>query len=56
MKFVVFGPDGEAVRAGTCPDGKEQAQAKDGETAVAWPPENGAPQQWTLQNGELKRK
>lgn len=56
MNFVVFGPDGEATRAGVCPEGKMEAQAKDGETVVEWSPDLGPPQQWKLVEGEPQRK
>lgn len=56
MNFVVFDKDGNPLRDGVCPDGQEQAQAKEGETAFAWPANKGSPLKWRVVDGELVAK
>lgn len=55
MRFVVFSAEGDPVRMGSCPDVQVEAQAREGETALPWPAENGSPMDWRLEDGELVR-
>lgn len=56
MNFAVFSDAGEPVRAGVCPEGQVNAQAREGEVAVPWVRDMGKPQDWRLVDGELERR
>ena len=56
MKFAVFDKDGNPVRAGVCPEGKIDIQAKEGETAIEWPADLGPVTSYKLIDGRPEQQ